>query len=176
MNASELLTFRREKDEFFRASAYAPLTPEQQGEFERLSYYDLNPALDLIVTVQPFGDAGDIVIETNTGDTQRYRRYGEFTFNVEEQEARLTIYASPQGYFLPFTDTNAGTETYAAGRYLEPEPLGNNRFRVDFNLAYNPYCAYGEGWSCPITPLENRLSVAIRAGEKLPEGAWVRHL
>ena len=65
--------------------------------------------------------------------------------------------SGPNGFFLPFVDSAAGRETYPAGRYLEPEPLPGNRFLVDFNLAYNPYCAYNEMWSCPITPFENRL-------------------
>jgi uncharacterized protein (DUF1684 family) len=76
---------------------------------------------------------------------------------------------------LPFVDAGAGTETYPAGRYLEPEYLGNNIFHIDFNHAYSPYCAYGDGWSCPITPAENRLKVSIRAGEKIPQGEWVGH-
>ena len=79
----------------------------------------------------------------------------------------LTVYANPQGFFLPFVDALAGTETYGAGRYLDPEPLGGGRVLLDFNRAYNPYCAYNEQWSCPITPRENRLAVPIRAGEKL---------
>jgi len=58
-------------------------------------------------------------------------------------------------------------ETYGAGRYLEPETLPNGKFLVDFNLAYNPYCAYNELFSCPLTPWENRLQVPIRAGEKI---------
>jgi uncharacterized protein (DUF1684 family) len=86
---------------------------------------------------------------------------------VDGQEAELTLYASPHGFFLPFADSLAGTETYGAGRYLEPEPVGNGKFLVDFNLAYNPYCAYNEAWACPITPWENRLRVPIRAGEKV---------
>ena len=79
----------------------------------------------------------------------------------------------PDHFFLPFVDTLAGEETYPAGRYLEPVQLEGNTFRIDFNQAYNPYCAYGDNWSCPITPAENRLSVPIRAGEKLPQGDWL---
>ncbi|HEY3290725.1 MAG TPA: DUF1684 domain-containing protein, partial [Anaerolineae bacterium] len=72
------------------------------------------------------------------------------------------------GFFLPFVDALAGTETYGAGRYLEPEPIpGGQQFQVDFNLAYNPYCAYNDQWSCPLTPAENRLTVPVRAGEKV---------
>jgi hypothetical protein len=85
---------------------------------------------------------------------------------VDDQSAELTIYTSDGEYFLPFTDALAGKETYGAGRYLEPHPLGNGMFLIDFNYAYNPYCAYNARWSCPLTPFENRLKVSIRAGEK----------
>ncbi|MEW5941072.1 MAG: DUF1684 domain-containing protein, partial [Chloroflexota bacterium] len=94
-------------------------------------------------------------------------RYGKLKWTVDGQDAELTIYEADYGFFLPFVDSLAGNETYPAGRYLEPEALGDNRFLVDFNLAYNPYCAYNEAWSCPLTPFENRLKVPIRAGEKL---------
>ncbi|MFN2197412.1 MAG: DUF1684 domain-containing protein, partial [Anaerolineales bacterium] len=72
-------------------------------------------------------------------------------------------------------DALAGQETYGAGRYLEPEELEDGRFLIDFNLAYNPYCAYNENWSCPLTPFENRLKVPVRAGEKIPQGDWTEH-
>lgn len=174
MNRDELIALRREKDQFFKASPQSPLSLDQQDAFAGLSYYEPNPALDLLVTVEllPEGDS-EIAIETTTGDTRRYRRYGRFHFSVDGQAAALTIYEAPHGYFLPFADANAGNETYPAGRYLEPDELGDGTFRVDFNLAYNPYCAYNDGWSCPITPAENRLTVAIRAGEKNPVGDWV---
>jgi uncharacterized protein (DUF1684 family) len=94
---------------------------------------------------------------------------------VDNQPAELTVFFNQNGAFLPFVDNLAGQETYPAGRYLEPEPLPDGRFLVDFNMAYNPYCAYNEMWSCPLTPFENRLKVPIRAGEKLPSGDWVPH-
>lgn len=169
----EIEQLRRDKNEFFKSSPQSPLTPAQQAAFDGLRYYNYDPQLNLVVTVEPVESEHEIVIETTTGETRRYTRYGRFTFTVEGQQVALTIYEAPYGYFLPFVDANAGIETYPAGRYLEPEEIGPNRFHVDFNLAYNPFCAYNEGWSCPITPAENRLSVAIRAGEKLPEGAWV---
>jgi uncharacterized protein (DUF1684 family) len=106
-------------------------------------------------------------MQTSTGDVQEYHRFGRFHFNVQGQPADLTVYYSDGNYFLPFVDSLAGKETYPAGRYLEPEPLGEGFFLIDFNLAYNPYCAYNEHWSCPLTPFENRLKVPIRAGEKI---------
>jgi uncharacterized protein (DUF1684 family) len=108
-------------------------------------------------------------MQTSTGDVSEYERYGRFRFVRDGQQAALTIYRNALGYFLPFADSLAGGETYGAGRYLEPEELPDGRFHVDFNLAYNPYCAYNENWSCPITPAENRLKIPIRAGEKVFE-------
>ncbi len=159
--------FRREKDDFFRTSPHSPLTPEQQRAFAGLRYFPPNPDLALVVEVEEFPEKTLVSMQTTSGDVQTYERYGEFRFPVEGQEARLTLYRSDQGFFLPFSDALAGKETYGAGRYLEPEVLPDGRFAVDFNLAYNPYCAYNDGWSCPITPPENRLKVAIRAGEMI---------
>ena len=173
MTADELSQLRREKDEFFKRSRQSPLSAQQQAAFDGLRYYPHNPTLDLIVTVVPFAEQDDLLIETTTGEKRVYVRYGEFRFTVEGVEARLTIYETDYGFFLPFVDANANRETYGAGRYLDPEPLPGGRFHIDFNLAYNPYCAYSPKWSCPLTPFENRLSVAIHAGELLPQGAWV---
>lgn len=173
MKSKQLLAYRKEKDDFFRTSAYAPLTPAQQDAFDGLRYYPPNADLDLTVKVEPFESSETIRIETTSGDVQQYTRYGRFSFDVDGQTVSLTIYSGQHGYFLPFVDAGAGSETYGAGRYLEPESLGGTRFHVDFNLAYSPYCAYGPGWSCPITPAENRIPVAIRAGEMTPQGAWL---
>lgn len=164
---SELERFRKEKDDFFKTHPQSPLTPQQKRAFKGLDYFPENPDLRLDVDVEVFPKRDIIQMQTSTGDTQTYQRFGRFKFVVDGQEVQLTIYANEHGYFLPFVDALANKETYGAGRYLEPEPLGGNRFQVDFNLAYNPYCAYSEAWSCPLTPFENRLKVPIRAGEKI---------
>ena len=173
MDNATLQKQRQQKDEFFRDHPQSPLTPEQQEKFTSLSYYDYNPELDLRITVEPIADGQFVQIQTTTGDVRSYKRYGKFSFTVDGQEVTLTLYEADYGFFLPFVDAGAGTETYPAGRYLEPEYLGDNRFHIDLNNAYNPYCAYSDGWSCPITPAENRLKVALRAGEKMPQGDWV---
>ena len=164
---TELTDFRAEKDEFFAHHPQSPLTSEQKRGFMGLSYFPENDALQVDVQVERLSDQQPMQMQTSTGGIQTYVRYGRFKFQVEGEEAELTIYQNENGYFLPFVDSLAGKETYPAGRYLEPESLPGNRFLVDFNLAYNPYCAYNEMWSCPITPAENRLKVPIRAGEKL---------
>lgn len=162
---SELTDFRTEKDEIFRRHPQSPLTPEQRRDFTGLNYFPENDALRLEVIVEMLKDQVSVEMETSTGGVQEYVRFARFRFQVAGQEAMLTIYKADYGYFLPFVDSLAGKETYPAGRYLEPEELPGNRFLVDFNLAYNPFCAYNEMWSCPITPAENRLKVPIRAGE-----------
>jgi uncharacterized protein (DUF1684 family) len=163
---SDLENFRGMKDEFFKADPHSPLTSEQKRSFKGLRYFPENPTLDLTVVVEPYPEQRSIQMQTTTGDLQTYLRYGFFRFMVEGQEVALTIYRSEYGYFLPFTDALAGEETYGAGRYLEPDLLPDGSFHVNFNMAYNPYCAYNELYSCPITPLENRIQVPIRAGEK----------
>jgi len=85
-----------------------------------------------------------------------------------EREITLTLFKDLHGaeLFLPFADATSGHETYSAGRYIDPHMLPDGRVEVDFNYAYNPYCAYNERWSCPLTPAENRIKVEVRAGEK----------
>ena len=164
---TQLERFRREKDAFFRSHPQSPLTPAQKRHFEGLTYFRENPDLDLGVEVEEFPEKKTIQMQTSTGDVQSYQRFGRFKFNVDGQEAGLTLYSNQHGFFLPFADSLAGEETYGAGRYLKPERLPDGRFRVNFNQAYNPYCAYNENFSCPLTPAENRLKAPIRAGEKV---------
>ena len=167
---TDLDEFRQEKDAFFGSHPQSPLTREQKRGFKGLSYFPEDPALRLEVTVEEFNPKETVTIQTSTGDTQTYQKHGKFRFTVEGQTAELTLYSGEHGFFLPFVDSLAGTETYGAGRYLEPEPAGGGKFLVDFNLTYNPYCAYNENYSCPLTPRENRLKAPIRAGEKVFEG------
>jgi hypothetical protein len=164
---SELEAFRKEKDDFFKDHPQSPLTPEQKRNFKGLNYFPENPDLQLEIEAEDLPKKERIEMQTSTGDIQEYYRHSRIQFKVEGKEAELTIYEGPNGFFLPFIDSLAGKETYPAGRYLEPEELSGGRFRIDFNVAYNPYCAYNEHWSCPLTPFENRLKVPIRAGEKL---------
>lgn len=162
---TELEEFRKEKDEFFAHHPQSPLTREQRKAFNGLNYFPEDESLRLEVQVEEFSQKDPIQMQTTTGDVQEYVRYGRFHFEVDGQPAELTLYQSQHGFFLPFVDSLAGSETYPAGRYLDPDPLPGNRFLVDFNLAYNPYCAYNEDWICPVPPAENHLGIAIRAGE-----------
>lgn len=171
---SELNNFRSSKDDFFAKDHHSPLTHEQKHGFDGLVYYPENPKLRLELDVEEFPTKEVIEMQTSTGEVQKHTRYGKIHFEVAGEEAELTLYKDPHGYFLPFTDSLSGKETYGAGRYLEPQGLMGGKVLVDFNYAYNPYCAYNDNYSCPLTPWENRLKVSINAGEKLPTGEWAK--
>lgn len=160
--------FRRRKDAFFRDDPQSPLAPAQRETFAGLSYYDEAPSLRVVATPEPFDDQELMPMQTSTGEPAHYLRWARVRFAVDGRPAELTLFRHPGSgeIFLPFQDANAGGETYGAGRYVEVEELPDGDVVVDFNYAYNPYCAYNEQWSCPLPPLENRLRVAIRAGEK----------
>ena len=114
----------------------------------------------------------------STGNIKKnYRIYGKLTFQLHDSSLQLCIYQSQslmfnKDYadylFIPFGDLTNGEETHATGRYLECHmgDIEQQRLILDFNKAYNPYCAYGSGYNCPIPPADNQLHVAIRAGEK----------
>jgi len=86
-------------------------------------------------------------------------------FDVRDSRRGIAFHQGDE-LFIPFRDATSGKDTYGAGRYVEAEPLGKGRYLLDFNRAYNPYCAYNDDWRCPLPPAENWLTVAIRAGEK----------
>ena len=165
---SELTEFRQAKDEFFKKGFQSPLTDEQKKDFHGLNYFPENAALRLRLPLERYPQPAHVKMQTSKGDVQEYLRVGQIKFQVNGQDAALQIYESvdrPGMYFLPFVDATAPHESYGAGRYLEPEEDGDH-LSVDFNLAYNPYCAYNDRWSCPFPPAENRLAVRIEAGEK----------
>jgi len=174
---NELQHFRDQIDDFMGHHPQSPLDGDQRADFDGLHYFDENEDLLLAVAVELFPDDEPLIeMETSTGDKRPYRRYGRFTFTIAGEDAALTIYSDQHGqeFFLPFRDATSGAETYGAGRYLDNhrpaiQPIADNQFQIDFNFAYNPYCAYSPQFSCPLPPRENWLSVPIQAGEKFFE-------
>lgn len=167
---SELEDFRKGKDNFFQRHPQSPLSPEQQQTFQGLQYFPENSDLRVRAILDSNVEHDTIEMETSTGDRQLYRREGKITFTVDGAEAVLYLYSAndPHELFLPFRDATSGKESYGAGRYLEMALKDDGTVLVDFNYAYNPYCAYNDFWSCPVPPVENWLTVPVRAGEK----AW----
>ena len=157
---------RAQKETFFRSSPYSPI--EDRINFSGLDYYPVKPEMRLTLPLDRADNPEPLTFQTSTGDERIYYRLGTVSFEVEGQPAQLAIYKSDDHdeLFLPFRDATSGTETYGAGRYLEPEELPGDKILVDSNLAYNPFCAYSESYSCPLPPFENHLRIPIRAGEK----------
>ena len=166
---TEIEQFRKSKDEFFRTSPQSPLSSEQKKDFAGLHYFPENAQLRFELPLERYTNPQKVVMQTSTGTTQEYYKVGQVRFKVNGEDAALQVYESvdnPGSYFVPFVDATAPTESYGAGRYLEPEEHHHDELLVDFNFAYSPYCAYNDRWSCPFPPLENRLKVRIEAGEK----------
>jgi uncharacterized protein (DUF1684 family) len=163
----ELIEFRRQKDAFFGRDQRSPIPERERAGFTGLSYYPPND--DLVYTLRPEpGDGEPIRIGTSDGQVREYHRSAIARFEVDGEEATLALLTTPHhpGFFLPFRDATSGTDTYGAGRYLDLEPNPDGTVTIDFNLAYNPSCAYDDAYSCPLPPPENWLRVPIRAGEK----------
>ena len=129
-------------------------------------------------------DSTGFIMKTSGSKDKKFFRYGRVSFQVNGTDLSLVVYQNEQlmqdtafeNYlFLPFTDLTNGEESYGGGRYLDLEisKLKNNSILIDFNKAYNPYCAYASGYNCPVPPRENNLSIAIRAGEKVYAGKYI---
>ena len=166
---SDLDEFRKDKDKLFGKQEESPLTQEQKSTFKSLNYFPENP--DLVfhnLKIEPVEDSQVVQIKTSAGDTQPFKTLGQISFDVSGKPVKLTVYDSTEGtgLFLPFRDGTNTSETYHDGRYVEVESENGTISELDFNYAYNPYCAYNDNFRCPITPEENTLPVEIKAGEK----------
>ncbi len=167
-----ILRAREEKNALLKGDG-SPIPQANRRSFLGLAYFP--PTRDLIfdLSLEKLEQPEPFSMGTTTGEMRMMRRYGRFTFTVDGVSCTLTAFTPqdhPTTLFIPFKDATNGGETYEAGRYIDMEINGQNRYQLDMNLAYNPYCAYNPTYSCPLVPAENALPVAIRAGEKLPPG------
>lgn len=164
---------RKGKDRFLRESPRSPLAREDRETFENLSYYPLDENYRFEVEFHEHDVRPLVVLDTTGGDKRYMLRWGEFRFVVDEGERTLQAYRPDPGeerFFVPFRDATADAETYQRGRYLDLDSrvhrTSDGSWILDFNEAYNPWCAYTHRYSCVIPPSENTLDVSIRAGEK----------
>lgn len=167
---SRLTGYRKRRDQFFGKHPHSPLSDEQKSWFHGLDYFPEREDLAMVLKIDDSGDAVDeeVVLETTDGLHKHFVRAGVVRFEVDGEPVALDVLrdGAHGSLFLPFRDANAGEETYEVGRYLEPQVRPDGTVEIDFNYAYNPFCAYGEGWSCPIPPAENQLNTSIPAGER----------
>ena len=171
--AGAILASRRSKDRYLRKAPSSPLR-RPDSHVQSLSYFPVDPSYRIVVAQlrRPGPDDRPITLETSDGERRVARRVAFLDFELHGQRLRLTGFSigptPPGSLFVPFADVTNGHETYGSGRYLDLEVEPNGSVVVDFNLAYHPYCAYSNGYSCPLTPPENRLQVPVLAGERLP--------
>jgi uncharacterized protein len=167
-----ILRERTAKDAFFKSGEGSPILPGDKPLFRGLEYYPINPGLQFSARLYRHPNPERIRLGTNTGEIRNCLRYGYFDFQVGDKTCRLQTYRLEDAtnheasLFIPFRDTTSGHETYGAGRYIDLKENTSGVYDLDFNRAYNPYCAYNAEFSCPIPPAENTLTVPIQAGEK----------
>lgn len=158
---------RKQKDDFLKTDKESPI--KDKATFKGLKYFEVNPNFRVIGKLDKFASDQTINISMTGGTTEEYEAYGNVTFEIEGVKCSLKIFKTPEGnLFLPFKDLTSNKETYGAGRYLDfgVDDVKNNQIEIDFNKAYQPYCAYNETFTCPITPAENFLNLALKAGER----------
>ena len=161
---------RAAKDAAFQAGN-DPIPKARHAEFLPLAYFPIDPDYNVPASLKPSNDPTVIEMPTSTGTQRKMRRAGSLEFSLKGQPLKLTAFlevgADPSHLFLPFSDLTSGTETYAAGRFMDLNRNGTGIYEMDFNRAYIPYCYYNPTYECPYPPRENRLDIPIRAGERM---------
>lgn len=163
----ELAVKRTEKDQFMRTNGESPI--QDKASFAGLSYFSPDPAYRVIARLEPFADKTQkLVVGMSDGSEEVYEKFAHAVFSLNGEAHRLLIVKLANTYSILFRDATSGKATYGGGRYIELDPaqLSSNQAVIDFNTAYNPYCAYNARYACPLPPAENKLPIAIEAGEK----------
>lgn len=167
---------RLDKDRFFADSTSSPLNPDELPYFEGLSYFDTDPKWKFRCEIEIDTTEAPFEMPTTTARLPLYRKYGLLKFNINDSTYTLSAYQNMEflakdptykNLFIPFKDLTNTHETYGGGRYMDIEIPDNDSVILDFNLAYNPYCAYDDKWSCPLPPFENYLKLRVEAGEMM---------
>jgi uncharacterized protein (DUF1684 family) len=163
---------RQEKDDFMKNGDGSPFKDSLEA-FTGLKYFDPDPKFRIVADLEPVENPQMVVLQTSDDKQQRYIEYARAKFTIDNVPCSLLILEVIDNgpykgtLFLAFADQSSAMETYGAGRYLDVKKTpGASSITLDFNEAYNPYCAYSDSFSCPFPPKENILNVLIAAGEK----------
>ena len=165
--------FQTELNTEYKDPEKSPLEPKDRKKFKRHEFFDIDLKYRVVAKLDRNISHDIFQMKTSTSRMARYKKYAVATFQIDGQEYSLTLYQSEdltksdeyKDYlFLPFLDKTSGEESYGAGRYIDLRLTDGDEIIIDFNKAYNPYCAYSNRYSCPRVPEENNLAVAIRAG------------
>ena len=179
---TDLAAGRTEKDTLFKDAPdcdvtedtrCSPVPPPKRAKLLPLRYYAADADYSVPAILKLSDDRPVFEMPTSTGKPRKMELVGTLEFTLLGQPQTLGAFVEEgtqqiQNLFVPFADMTTGTETYPAGRYLDLHPTATGYYTIDFNRAYNPYCAYNSSYECPFPPQANRLKLAIRAGEKAP--------
>lgn len=173
----EIIAFQEKLTADYKNPAMSPLR-EKASTFKEHEFFEINLDYRVQATFEATPKQAVFKMPTTGERKPEYRKFGTLTFQIKEENYELTLYQNigfinnpvyKDYLFLPFTDLTNGVETYGGGRYIDFRIPKSKTVTLDFNQAYNPYCAYADGYSCPIVPKENFLETEIRAGILLKE-------
>lgn len=171
----KVIAHQTSENEHFRDKEKTILTEEDFKHFSGLEFYPINLIYRVEATFVRTPKEIPFLMPTTTDRLPEYVKYGEAHFTLDDKELKLALYQSTTPYdeagyedylFLPFTDLTSGDGSYGGGRFLDARIPKGNKIIIDFNKAYNPYCAYNHKYSCPIPPKENDILVRVEAGVK----------
>lgn len=162
---------RERQFKFIRFNVESPLSEEQKRGFTKLTFYEIDPVYKVKARLIPIENKKVREVPLTDGSIQRYIEHSFAEFELGGRTNKLLLLqamneADKRNFFLAFADATSAGETYGGGRYLNVRQDGKTSITLDFNLAYNPYCAYNPDYACPIPPKENLLDIALEAGEK----------
>jgi uncharacterized protein (DUF1684 family) len=164
---------RKQKDQFFKEHWQSPIPEKDRKRFKGLDYFPPDPKYRFELELHEHPKKKIVQIEDTGGNLRNMFRWGEFRFTIDGVECTLQAYKSEANepmLFIPFKDATSGKETYGAGRYIDlhdpDDRTPDGKWILDFNKAYNPWCAFSWDYVCPYVPPENWLKVPIKAGEK----------
>lgn len=174
----EAKKFQKEINKQYGDKEKSPLKEADRVEFKKLDFFDIDAKFAVQAKLDWFEEDSVFEMKTTTARLAKYRRSGVASFTVNGKELELVFYQNVKGaanplykdhYFLPFKDNTNGGESYGGGRYIDLVfEAQTSEALINFNVAYNPYCAYNDRYSCPIVPSENYIDVEINAGVKAP--------
>jgi uncharacterized protein (DUF1684 family) len=167
--------YQRQMNADFKDAAKSPLTDRDRKVFRSLDFFKFDSIYIVYADFKRTPNETPFKMKTTTDREVDYIKYGEATFTIKDKLLKLNVYqdlemaidvGQEEALFLPFMDNTNGVESYKGGRYIEVKLPKDDKIFIDFNKAYNPYCAYNKKYSCPIVPSENILYVRIEAGVK----------
>ncbi len=170
---NEIEQYRNEKNDYMKNNPESPFTQDTTIRFEPLNYFDVDPGFVFKSRLFEYPKKDTITVFGTKGEERKVVRYGYTVFDYKNQPYKVNVYkgttsGGEEYYSIWFTDKTTGNESYGVGRYIDFDinPDSNYVYTVDFNLAYNPYCAYSAKYSCAIPTKEDHLDLAVTAGEK----------